>query len=134
LIVAHDHRVLFVDDESVIRFVTAEALRDQGFEVAEAANGDEALALFKKPDHFDILFTDVKMPGSMDGVELASMIRHLDPGIPILIASGYALNLEHRLDAVSSPVIFIQKPYNLAKLVATVRALVDKKPDSTKLN
>jgi CheY-like chemotaxis protein len=132
--VGPDHRVLFVDDESVIRLVTAEALRDQGFEVAEAANGDEALALFKEPDHFDILFTDVKMPGKIDGVELASIIRHLDPDIPILIASGYALNLEDRLDTLSSPVIFVQKPYNLAKLVATVRALIEKKNESTKIN
>lgn len=131
---ASDHRVLFVDDESVIRFVTAEALRDQGFEVTEAANSDEALVLFKELDPFDILFTDVKMPGKIDGVELASMIRHLDPEIPILIASGYALNLEDRLDTVSSPVIFIQKPYNLAKLAATVKALIEKKHNSAKMN
>jgi len=131
---AEDHRVLFVDDESVIRLVTAEALRDQGFLVAEAANSDEALALFQEPDGFDILFTDVKMPGKIDGVELASMIRHMDPEIPILIASGYALNLEDRLGTVSSPVIFIQKPYSLTKLVATVRMLVEKKRGSRKIN
>jgi CheY-like chemotaxis protein len=127
LTVAADSRVLFVDDESVIRFVTAEALRDHGFEVTEAANSDEALALFKEPDHFDILFTDVKMPGKIDGLELASMIRHLDPDIPILIASGFALNLQRRLGALSSPVIFIEKPYNLEKLVQTVTRLVEQK-------
>ncbi len=122
-----DTRVLFVDDESVIRFVTAQALRDHGFQVTEAANGDEALALFKEPDDFDILFTDVKMPGKIDGLELASMIRHLDPDIPILIASGFALNIKRRLGTVSSPVIFIEKPYNLEKLVQTVTGLVAQK-------
>ncbi len=129
-----DSRVLFVDDESVIRFVTAEALRDQGFEVAEAANSDEALKLFHEPEHFDVLFTDVKMPGKIDGLELASMIRHLDPNIPIIIASGYALNIERRLGAVSSPVFFVQKPYNLEKLVKTVRELLAQKNDKTQLN
>ena len=113
-----------MDDEALVRFVTAEALRDHGFDVIEASNGAEALALFKKPDQFDILFTDVAMPGGIDGVELASMVRHLDPDIPILIASGFALNIEPRLGKVSSPVIFIHKPYNLEKLVGTVRTLV----------
>lgn len=121
---ASDNRVLLVDDEAVVRFVTAEALRDQGFEVTEASNSAEALALFKKPDHFDILFTDVAMPGGIDGVELASMIRHLDPDIPILIASGFAVNIEPRLGEVASPVIFVHKPYNLGKLVGTVKMLV----------
>ncbi len=121
---ASENRVLLVDDEALVRFVTAEALRDHGFDVIEASNGAEALALFKKPDKFDILFTDVAMPGGIDGVELASMVRHLDPDIPILIASGFALNIEPRLGKVSSPVIFIHKPYNLEKLVGTVKTLV----------
>jgi CheY-like chemotaxis protein len=121
---ASENRVLLVDDEAIVRFVTAEALRDQGFQVTEAANGAEALALFGQPDQFDILFTDVAMPGGMDGVELASVIRRLDPGIPILIASGFALNIEPRLGGVSSPVIFVHKPYNLEKLVVTVKTLV----------
>jgi len=116
---------LLVDDEAIVRFVTAEALRDQGFHVTEACNSAEALALFKRPDRFDILFTDVAMPGDIDGVELASMIRHLDPDIPILIASGFALNIEPRLGAVSSPVIFVHKPYNLKKLVGTVKTLIE---------
>jgi CheY-like chemotaxis protein len=121
---AVDSRVLLVDDEAVVRFVTAEALRDQGFVVAEASNSDEALALFKYPDHFDILFTDVNMPGRIDGFELASMVRRLDPDIPILIASGYAFDVEPRIGAVSSPVLFLHKPYNLGKLVMTVKALL----------
>jgi CheY-like chemotaxis protein len=123
-ILASENRVLLVDDEAVVRFVTAEALRDQGFDVTEASNSTEALALFEKTHHFAILFTDVNMPGGMDGVELASMIRHLDPDIPILIASGFALNLEPRLGEVSSPVIFVHKPYNLEKLVGTMKTLV----------
>jgi CheY-like chemotaxis protein len=114
-----------VDDEAIVRFVTAEALRDQGFDVTEACSSAEALALFKRPDDFDILFTDVAMPGDIDGVELASMIRHLDPDIPILIASGFAVNIEPRLGTVSSPVIFVHKPYNLKKLVGTVKMLID---------
>ncbi len=121
---ASENRVLLVDDEAIVRFVTAEALRDNGFDVIEAASSAEALALFNEPDRFDILFTDVTMPGDIDGVELASMIRHLDPDIPILIASGFAVNIEPRLGEVSSPVIFVHKPYNLEKLVGTVQTLV----------
>lgn len=60
-------RVLLVEDENLIRLVTSEILQDEGFEVVEAWNGDEAVRLLDGPDSFDILFTDVQMPGTLDG-------------------------------------------------------------------
>lgn len=119
-----EKRVLLVEDESVVRMVTGEALRDEGFEVTEAPNADEGFRRFNEPDEFDILFTDVNMPGRIDGLELASLVRRLDPDIPILIASGMVTNGDPRFAGFKPPVLFIRKPYDLGKLIATVKGMM----------
>jgi CheY-like chemotaxis protein len=64
-------RVLLVEDEGLIRLLTAEVLHEEGFEVVEAWNGVEAIRLLDGPDGFDVLFTDVRMPGTLDGIDVA---------------------------------------------------------------
>ena len=75
-------RVLLVEDEFLIRLMTAEMLRDEGFEVFEAQHGDEARALLDDPDNFDVLFTDVRMPGTLDGIDVALHARVRHPATP----------------------------------------------------
>ena len=94
-------RVLLVEDEALIRLVTAEMLRDEGFEVFEARDGDEARALLNDPDTFDVLFTDVRMPGTLDGIDLVLLVRRRHPTIPVLVVSGYAANIMHRLTGLA---------------------------------
>ena len=107
----------------MIRFVAAEALRDEGFEVVEAQDGDEAARLIGGPDGFDVLFTDVRMPGTLDGLDVAMRLRRWHPATPVLIASGGAPHLASRLSGLRPPVVLIGKPYRLHEIVAALNGL-----------
>ncbi len=116
-------RVLLVEDEGLIRMVTSEFLRDEGFEVTEAWNGDEAARLLDTSDHFDVLFTDVQMPGTLDGIDLAMRARRQYAMIPLLVVSGYAAQLMTRLGVLKPSAVFIGKPYDLKRIVDALRRL-----------
>ncbi len=116
-------RVLLVEDEGLIRLVASQILQDEGFEVVEAWNGDEAARLLDGPDRFDVLFTDVQMPGKLDGLDLATHARRRCPGIPVLVVSGYAAQLVTRLCMLDPAATFIGKPYSLDEVVTAVRRL-----------
>ena len=116
-------RVLLVEDEGLIRLVVSQALQDEGFEVVEAWNGDEAARLLDGPDDFDVLFTDVQMPGTLDGLDLAMHARRRCPGLPVLVVSGYAAHLVTRLGVLDPSAVFIGKPYRLDEVVVAVRGL-----------
>lgn len=117
-------RVLIAEDEMLIRLMTAEYLRDEGFEVVEAWDGDEAARLLDGPGRFDALFTDVQMPGLLDGIDVALHARRRFPVIPVLVVSGYAKHLMPRLAALQPAAIFIGKPYSLPEVVETLNRLV----------
>ena len=116
-------RVLLVEDEGLIRLMTAEILRDEGFEVVEAWDGDEAARLLNKLDGFDVLFTDVRMPGTLDGIDVAVHARRRDPAIPVLVVSGYAAQLMSRLGVLDPAAVFISKPYDLEEIVDALKRL-----------
>ena len=81
-------RVLLVEDDVLLRFLLAEKLREAGLGVIEAANADEAFSYIQPAAQIDLLFTDVQMPGSMDGVGLARRIGTGYPSIRIILTSG----------------------------------------------
>jgi DNA-binding NtrC family response regulator len=116
-------RVLCVEDDDNIRSNAVEALRDAGFEVLEAHNGDCAMDLIADPDSVDIVFTDVAMPGKWDGVDLVEQIRRQHPTMPVIVTSGYAAHLQTRLRKLSPPTVFISKPYMLSEIVRTMEKL-----------
>jgi len=111
--------VLVVEDEVLIRMMVSESLRQAGCEVFEAATADEALEVLSASGGADVLVTDVKMPGSVDGLELASRVRKALPGLKVVITSGHApaQNADGLADA------FLAKPFALEHLVGRVRAL-----------
>jgi len=113
--------VLVVEDEVLIRMMMAESLRQAGCEVFEAASADEALEVLSASNGPDVLVTDVRMPGKLDGLELASRARRARPGLRVVITSGHApaQNAAGLADA------FLAKPFALETLVGRVRALVD---------
>ena len=80
-------RVLLVEDEILIRMDLAESLREKGWEVIEAGTAADALDLLRTT-FFDVVVTDVHMPGSMTGMDLARSIRHDWPGLPVVVMSG----------------------------------------------
>ena len=106
--------------------MTSEFLTDEGFEVVEAWNGDEAAKLLDGPNRFDVLFTDVKMPGTLDGIDVAVHARHRDPMISVLIVSGYTELHTSRLDGLTPPAVFISKPYDLMAILDVLRRLAEK--------
>ena len=81
--------VLVVEDEVLIRLVIADYLRDCGYKVHEAVSGEEAIAILQAPEvSIDVVFSDVEMPGSMDGFALARWVRANKPGMEVILTSG----------------------------------------------
>ncbi len=113
--------ILIVEDEPMIRFSTLDALEEAGHTVIEAGNADEAMVLFRNHHDIDILFTDVNMAGSMDGLRLAQRIRAARPSIGIVITSG-VVNLDPML--LPANTVFLPKPYQHANLLAAIYQLM----------
>lgn len=117
-------RVLLVENEHLIRFAAAEMLHDEGFKVTEAQDGAEAIGLIDGPDGFDLLLTDVQMPGPIDGLQVAIHARRRHPGIPVTVVSALPLSAQ-RLDQLGPRKTFVGKPYELRVLVATLRNMLE---------
>jgi len=113
--------VLIVEDEFLIRMAAAEAIAAAGFEVIEAANADEAIKILEARQDIRVVFTDIKMPGSMDGMRLAHAVRHRWPPIRIIATSGHYDIEEERLPLGS---IFFRKPYSPDDIAWTLNALI----------
>jgi CheY-like chemotaxis protein len=113
--------VLVVEDDCITRLDAAEILRGAGFDVIEADDADEALRLMDSRDDIALLFTDVNMPGRMDGVQLARFAHHRRPAIRLLLTSG-----EVRLTKVEMPEdgVFLAKPYSPVEITRTVARLL----------
>ena len=114
-------RVLLVEDEALIREVTAELLSSAGYDVTATCTGDEAAILLAE-DWFDLLLTDVTMPGQIDGIGLAEHARELHPGLPVVFVSGRP-EVEQQARRVPQPTAFFPKPYDVDDLVGTVGRL-----------
>jgi CheY-like chemotaxis protein len=92
--VAKAPAVLIVEDEALVRLGAARMIEDAGFDVIEAANADEAIQILESRSD---IFTDIHMPGSMDGLKLAHAVRHRWPPIKIIVTSGRELLTERDL-------------------------------------
>lgn len=114
--------ILVVDDEVLVRMVVAEHLRDCGYRVIEAGDGEEAIAVLQADDRIDIVFSDIQMP-NRNGFELAQWVRRERPGVRILLTSGGIKSAEIAHDLCESGPL-IEKPYDLAHIVSRIRALL----------
>jgi len=114
--------ILVVDDEVLIRMVIAEHLRDCGYRVIEAGDGDEAIEVLQADDRIDIVFTDVQMP-KRNGFELAQWVRRERPTVKVILSSGGVKAAEVAHDPCESGPL-MTKPYNLDHVVARIRALL----------
>ena len=111
-------RVLVVDDEPLVRAVIAETLADEGFDVTEAASGDEAKRLVDD-DGFDLLLTDVHMPGSIDGLQLAAFAREADPTLPIVVVTGRP-EVGRTVHNLQPRCALVTKPYTVATILSAI--------------
>ncbi len=118
--------ILIVEDDREIREVALAVLEATGYRVLEAASGDDAYRLLlAHPDlRVDVLFTDVVMPGRLDGIDLADAARELRPGLQVLFATGFANLVRDNRDLdMRGPVL--RKPYRPADLRRALMALLD---------
>lgn len=113
--------MLVVEDEALILVATAEDLRDAGFTVYEAANADQAIAMLEAHSEIRILFTDVDMPGSMDGLKLSVAVRDRWPPTRIIVTSGKAVLGGADLPSGGR---FMPKPYSVTKVVSTIQDML----------
>jgi CheY-like chemotaxis protein len=116
-------KILVVEDEDLVRTVAVQALEDAGFEVIEAATGEDALAHCGERVA-DALFTDIRLPGSIDGWDIAERCRELNPKLPVVYATGYSAQ-KPRLVPGSR---LLHKPYELAQLIDTLGELLGRRP------
>ena len=112
--------VLVVEDDYLIRKSAVAIIDNAGFQVVEADNADEALEILEADSNVHIVFTDIQMPGSIDGLKLAKFVKDRWPPIKIVATSGRL-----KVDSADLPngVVFVPKPYDPDQLVETLREL-----------
>ncbi len=115
--------VLVVEDETLIRLLASDSLRDEGFDVVTAASAAEAIAVLESGGRVDFVFTDVTMPGTMNGVGLVNWIRVLRPGLPFAVSSGVPRLRLFELGLRDEDTYFA-KPVDFAVLVRHIRSVV----------
>jgi PAS domain S-box-containing protein len=121
-------RILVVEDEELVRGMTARGLRDHGYEVIEAGDGSVALRLVEKsPSRFDLVISDVVMP-AMGGRELGRLLARLEPTLPVLYISGYTGEDVVRRGLLDADAPFQSKPFTPEELGRRVREILDRKP------
>jgi CheY-like chemotaxis protein len=112
--------VLIVEDDLLIRLDAAQIIEESEFDVVEASNADEAIAILEARPDITVLFTDIQMPGSMDGLKLAAAVKGRWPPIKIIATSGL---VNVRQDDLPEGGRFIPKPYNPTQLTLALREL-----------
>src|SRR5580658_932243 len=110
-------RILIVEDEALIRWCTSGVIEDAGYAVVEADNADAALRILEERDDIDCLFTDVDMPGSMDGLALARLVHDRWPRIRIVVTSGKQMPSAGQMPPGGR---FLSKPYQPLDIVAAL--------------
>jgi CheY-like chemotaxis protein len=114
-------RILVVEDESPLRQLLAEFLCDEGFNVTEAESGDQAIHLLDQCGAFDLVFTDISLPGQADGNDVAAKAKQQNPDIPVLYASASPESLQNKVGPSDA---FLGKPCRLREINAVVRRLL----------
>ena len=118
--------VLVVEDEVLIRMAVAAALRNVGLHALEARDADEALTIIHAGIIPEVLFTDVRMPGSMDGLKLAALLESMFPDMHIIVSSAYIGRTDLKMS-----VNFIAKPLDPAIVARIVKKVLNRPRPST---
>lgn len=117
--------ILVVEDEPDVRRSAVETLLAMGYRTIEAVDSGEALGLLERNSEIDLLLTDVRMPGDMDGAELAFTVRSRWPTIGIVVVSGY---FDPKASRLPASIGFLSKPYRIKALQEAIELQLDKLP------
>ena len=110
--------ILVVEDDRLINLMASDDLEKAGYEVISAFNADQAIDILENRDDIRLLFTDIDMPGSMDGLKLMAAVRDRWPPIPIIVTSG-----KHAPCELPERASFVSKPYRADYVLQTIAAL-----------
>ncbi|MBX5174611.1 response regulator [Rhizobium sp. NZLR1b] len=113
--------VIVVEDDMLVRLDLVMSLEDEGFIILEASNADEALEILNANPEIRLMFTDIDMPGTMDGLKLAAAVRDRWPPVKIIVTSGHR-DLTDELLPVEGR--FFSKPYDHARVISTIREML----------
>jgi CheY-like chemotaxis protein len=111
--------ILVVEDEDDVRELVSSSLRNRGFSVLSVPNAEVALQILMEQVKFDLLFTDIVMPGIMDGFELADRAKRLQPGLKVIYATGFSHISRRSSDQLHGKLIY--KPYRPDEIAAEIR-------------
>lgn len=117
--------ILLVDDDKAVREVASELLEDAGYTILQAENAHAAMRLIESHSEIDLVFSDVRMPGQVDGVGLARWIRRVHPELLVVLVSGYvepeSLLRKTEVDAI------LQKPYTNTDVLGRLETLLSRR-------
>jgi len=120
-----DETILIVEDNEMVLYAALEIIGELGYRVLHAADAEAALTILAGGETVNLLFTDVVMPKGMSGIELAREARRQHPGLPVLLASGYAAQ-EMAASGSSNEFPAIAKPYRRAELATRLRQVLER--------
>jgi CheY-like chemotaxis protein len=109
--------VLIVEDEPILRMMAVDMVEDAGFEAAEATDAAQAVRILEARTDIRLVFADIDMPGSLDGMKLAAAIRRRWPPVEIILTSGQFAGHEVELPSRG---VFVPKPYDPAEVLALI--------------
>ncbi|KLK90749.1 hypothetical protein AA309_23865 [Microvirga vignae] len=110
--------VLVVEDEPLVRALAVDVFEEEGFEVIEAPSADYALTVLTAREDVNVLFTDVDMPGQLNGLELADAAKAMYPQIVVIVVSG---KLPSGFSGVAPEARFMPKPYRMTNVIQMIR-------------
>jgi CheY-like chemotaxis protein len=113
--------VLVVEDDPLVRALAVEIVEEAGYVALEASDADEAVAILETRSDIALLFTDINMPGSIDGLKLAHAVRDRWPPIKIVMVSG---KVALTADDMPSNSQFFAKPYQASRMISELRSLI----------
>ncbi|OHC49790.1 MAG: hypothetical protein A2X69_17830 [Rhodobacteraceae bacterium GWF1_65_7] len=117
-------RILLVEDDTLVRVHVRNLMMGLGHRVTDVPGPQEALAVLATGSRFDIVVSDVVMPGGMNGRQLAARIAQLYPGLPVLLTSGHSRDAVLRDGVLEPGIAFLQKPYRRRELADRIRDLI----------
>ncbi len=117
------YRLLLVEDEGLIRLTLAEILERAGYHVTEAVNGDDARVLLGGPNGFDVLLTDIQMPGGSDGIDVARDFHLKHPNSPVVFMTGRPDTLL-RIGCLTTSQRLLRKPFAASQMLAALDSLL----------
>jgi CheY-like chemotaxis protein len=117
--------ILVVEDDERVRQLTIRRLKTIGYQVVEASDGPTALDILRSGEPVDLVFTDLVMPGGLSGRDVVVQAREIQPGIKVLLTSGYAEELVRGDDLAREQLTVLRKPYQQADLIAALRRILD---------